>query len=109
MHPGRFFPKQFRAGKKLDYEKSVNDEEICCSRGFPWPPRKELGGFSRIKESAPIERGGYNLVNYFLIVISTRRFFWRPSGSSAPLGFLFDAIGFEAPRPWVRMLPDLIP
>jgi len=29
----------------------------------------------------------------FWTVISTRRFFWRPSGSSEPSGFLFGAIG----------------
>src|ERR1035441_4126781 len=32
-------------------------------------------------------------------VISTRRFFWRPSGSSLPLGFLFGAIGLVSPKP----------
>src|SRR5437868_7065913 len=46
---------------------------------------------------------------YFFIVISTRRFFWRPSGSSDPLGFLFGAIGFDAPNPSVRILPAAIP
>jgi hypothetical protein len=37
----------------------------------------------------------------FLIMISTRRFFCRPVGSSEPSGFVFDATGFFAPKPCV--------
>src|ERR1700688_4285482 len=34
-------------------------------------------------------------------VISTRRFFWRPSGSSAPLGLVLGATGRLLPQPCV--------
>ena len=46
---------------------------------------------------------------YFFIVISTRRFFCRPSGSSAPFGFAFGATGFAAPHPCIRMARSGIP
>jgi hypothetical protein len=45
----------------------------------------------------------------FVIVISTRRFFARPSGSSAPFGFVFGAIGFVLPHPRVCSCGALVP
>ena len=36
---------------------------------------------------------------YFRMVISTLRFFWRPSGLSEPSGLLLGATGFLAPSP----------
>src|SRR6266404_9028008 len=61
---------------------------------FLWVRRIECGrGFSSVKGNAL----------YFFIVISTRRFFWRPSGSSEPSGCLFGATGLAAPQPWVRI------
>src|SRR6185437_16214851 len=44
-------------------------------------------------------RGGG--ASYFASTISTRRFFWRPSGSSEPSGFLLGATGLRAPKPCV--------
>ncbi len=35
------------------------------------------------------------------MVITTRRFFWRPAGSSDPSGFLFGATGLVSPQPRV--------
>src|SRR6266404_246450 len=59
---------------------------------FLWVRRIECGrGFSSVKGNAL----------YFFIVISTRRFFCRPSGSSEPSGFLFGATGLAAPQPRV--------
>src|SRR3954464_9732431 len=46
---------------------------------------------------------------YLCIVISTRLFFCRPSGSSDPSGFWFGATGLAAPKPAVRTLPSGIP
>ena len=46
---------------------------------------------------------------YFLMVISTRRFFWRPSGSSDPSGCVFGATGFFAPQPCVCMVVVFTP
>src|SRR5439155_14285620 len=37
----------------------------------------------------------------FVRMISTRRFFWRPSGSSLPSGLLFGATGCVSPNPLV--------
>ena len=51
----------------------------------------------------PKTAGRRFMLQLFLRVISTRRFFWRPSGSSAPLGFLFGATGLVSPKPWVVM------
>src|SRR5579864_6511627 len=39
-------------------------------------------------------------------VISTRRFFWRPSGLSAPFGSVLGATGLVLPKPRAAMLPD---
>ena len=41
------------------------------------------------------------LMAYFLMVISTRRFFCRPSGLSLPSGLVFGANGFDSPQPLV--------
>jgi hypothetical protein len=39
---------------------------------------------------------------YFLAIISTRRFFCLPSGSSEPSGLVFETAGFLAPKPAVE-------
>src|SRR5271168_2232717 len=40
-------------------------------------------------------------IHYFVMMITTRRFFCRPAGSSDPSGFLFGATGFLGPKPCV--------
>src|SRR5947207_1286234 len=48
----------------------------------------------------------YTRGHYVLTVISTLRFFCRPSGSSAPLGLVFGATGLVLPKPraFIRVL-----
>ena len=65
--------------------------------------RDRLRGRSRGKHRSKQRR------RYFLIVISTRRFFCRPSGLSEPSGRVFSATGFSAPQPRVRMPASLMP
>jgi hypothetical protein len=61
--------------------------------------RRQSWPESRDRENQPRSHAGPPIYWAVVKVISTRRFFCRPSGLSAPFGKVFGSTGFDRPQP----------